>query len=301
MSVHQPILVTPIVEALVEGARIAPDSWIWDATLGGGGHTQALLTALERAGLQRVRVLSTDQDPAAVEAGKARFADLITQGRLEIAHSAFGELPSGSRVLVGAMADLGFSSDQIESSDRGLSFKIDGPLDMRLDPTRGEPCSAWLARAREAEIAEVIFELGEERFSRRIARAIVEARASRALPNTSAALAELVRRAVPGPARAGRIHPATRTFQAFRIWVNDELGELDRLLSGIGAKLVEGGRLAILSFHSLEDRRVKSAFKTPPWRALTKKPIEADALELQSNPRSRSAKLRIAEKTGDLF
>ena len=196
------------------------------------------------------------------------------------------------------MADLGFSSDQLEDAGRGLSFSREGPLDMRLDPARGQSAREYLARAGEKELADAIFELGEERFSRKIAAAIVRARQEARLPSTTTELAELVARAVPPAARHGRIHAATRTFQALRILVNGELEELDCLLNRVILGVRPGGRVAILSFHSLEDRKVKLAFKDRegPFKPLTKKPIEADEAEISRNPRSRSAKLRIAER-----
>jgi 16S rRNA (cytosine1402-N4)-methyltransferase len=290
---HVPILVGPIVEALREPfLAVSEPAWLVDCTLGGGGHTAALLAAL--AGTPH-RVLSLDQDEAAVEAARGRFAAELAAGRLELAHARFGDATDAisGRPILGMMADLGFSSDQLER----LSFRSEEPLDLRLDRSRGEPCSAWLSRVSEKELERVLSEYAEERFARRIAGAIVAARRARAMPSTGRELAELVVHAIPPPARHGRIHAATRTFQALRIAVNDELGELDRLLSHVIVSLMKGGRIAILSFHSLEDRRVKLAFRDETrFRALTKKPLEAGPEELAANPRARSAKLRIAER-----
>ncbi len=308
MTVHVPILAPRIVQELLEAfKKLPPDSpsyWLVDCTLGGGGHTSEFLKAFAAdPALARHRVLSVDQDPGAVERGRERFAREISEGRLEILHSRFGELTEvlRSRPVFGLMADLGFSSDQIEDPERGLSFRFDGALDMRLDPTRGVSAYEYLRRVSEKELARVIFEYGEERFSRRIAGRIVEARSQGRLPSTAKALADLIEAAVPPPARHGRIHAATRTFQALRIEVNEELQELDSLLDSVILGVQPGGRVAILSFHSLEDRKVKLAFKKKdgPFESLTKKPIEPDEAETRENPRSRSAKLRVAERTGE--
>jgi 16S rRNA (cytosine1402-N4)-methyltransferase len=311
MTVHVPILLQPIVESLTEpfralalnsGKDVSPH-WIVDCTLGGGGHTAALLEALATdPELSRHKVLALDQDPAAVEAGRARFAEAISEGRLVVQHCRFGEARDHlvGKPILGLMADLGFSSDQIEDSNRGLSFQADGALDMRLDPTRGVSAREYLQRVNERELEQVLRDFGEERFAGRIARVIVESRRNGTLPRTSVELAQLIRSSVPPAMRHGRgrhsIHPATRSFQAIRIVVNQELEELDSLLNDVILEVRSGGRVAILSFHSLEDRRVKLAFKREGWKALTKKPMEADEGELKTNPRSRSAKLRIAEK-----
>lgn len=312
MTVHVPILLQPIVDALIEPLRgLLPEEgpqWIADCTFGGGGHTGALLEALaHEPGLARHRVIAFDQDLSAIERGRDRFAAEIAAGKLELVHSRFSEADRAleGRPVMGLMADLGFSSDQIEDSERGLSFLREGPLDMRLDPSRGQSARQYLQRVPESELAEAIQDLGEERFARRIAAGIVQARGRGQLPSTTTELAELVSRAVPPPARHGRIHAATRTFQALRILVNQELEELDCLLERVILQVKPGGRVAILSFHSLEDRKVKLAFKGPqrkddpagPFRALTKKPQEAADEEIRRNPRSRSAKLRIAERT----
>ncbi len=309
MTVHVPILLRPIVDAVIEPFRELPldaePHWIVDCTLGGGGHTSAFLEALASdPALRRHRVLSIDQDAEAIERAQQRFAREISEGRLRLHHGRFGEAADLLKTLpvYGLMADLGFSSDQIEDAERGLSFLNDGPLDMRLDPSRGESVRQLLQRRTEREIADLIFDYGEERFSRRIAAAIVEARGEARLPKTTREFAELVTRAIPGGGRGQRIHPATRTFQALRIAVNEELEELDSLLNDVILCVRPGGRVAILSFHSLEDRKVKLRFKGEPGRPdadfeqLTKKPIEADDAEQKENPRSRSAKLRVATR-----
>ncbi len=301
MTVHVPILAVPIVDALIEGAKRIGSGSLLDCTFGGGGHTGLLLERLERDGIaDRISVTAIDQDPAAIAAGEQRFASAIAAGRLILRRSRISEVSEicSGRQWIGVLADLGFSSDQIESPEKGMSFLQPGPLDMRMDPSRTESARELLARLRETEIADVLFELGEERYSRKIASAIVRARSSGRLPSTTTELADLIRGAYPGPQRHGRIHPATRSFQALRIAVNDELGELDRLLDDVMMKVSPGGRIAVLSFHSLEDRKVKRAFaaKDTGFVALTKKPVEADEEENARNPRARSAKLRIAER-----
>jgi len=315
LTVHVPILVRPIVDTLIEPFRSlpasAPSHWIVDCTLGGGGHTAQFLAAL--AALEpeekcpRHKVLAVDQDPSAIDRARVRFAREIAEGRLELLQSRFSGISLSDRPVLGLMADLGFSSDQIESADRGLSFQLEGPLDMRLDPTSGMSARDYLAQVTEAELQEVLQEYGEERFSRRIAQAILRERGTNGVPQTTKALADVISRAVPSEARYGRLHPATRTFQALRIEVNGELNELDTLLSHVILGVQPGGRVAILSFHSLEDRKVKNAFRAVSredrararFIALTKKPIEADDLEISTNPRSRSAKLRIGERTSN--
>ena len=293
-TVHVPILVQPIVDALVEPFRkIQEPHMLVDCTLGGGGHTAVLLNALQGT---PHRILGVDQDQQALERAAERFHAEIAEGRLELEHARFGELDLSSRPVLGLMADLGFSSDQLEDPLRGLSFQSDGPLDMRLDPSQGRTCRDYLLQVSEKELAEVIHEYGEERFSRRIAGAIVGARREKRLPKTTLELTDLIVRSLPPPARHGRIHAATRTFQALRIVVNNELNQLDWLLGRVMLSIKPGGRVAILSFHSLEDRKVKLAFKSDAFRALTKKPIEADEEEVRRNPRARSAKLRIGER-----
>jgi 16S rRNA (cytosine1402-N4)-methyltransferase len=300
-TVHIPILRDPIVNALVEPlASLSEPAWILDCTFGGGGHTHALLERLPK----QHGVIGVDRDENALIRGKARFPDEFGSGRLKLLHARFGDLDPETlaphldgRPVFGILADLGFSSDQLEDSTRGISFMREGPLDMRLDPSDGESAYQYLCSASEKNIADIIYEFGEEHQSRRIARLIVEARMKGALPNSTTALASLVERAFPGSARQGRIHPATRTFQALRIHVNQELRELDHLLEAVILNLAVQGRVAILSFHSLEDRRVKLKFRSDPaFEEFTRKPVEADDTELVANPRSRSAKLRIATR-----
>ena len=288
---------TEILDAPVKGPR-----WVIDCTLGGGGHTAGILG---KAGSE-VRVLSLDLDPTAIARAELRFVSEITSGRLVLRQGTFArvaqiwkDLGRVDDSVAGVVADLGFSSDQIEDSGRGLSFRLDGPLDMRLDPTSGETAAQVLAELGEKELADLFFQLGEERYSRRIARAVVDRRVSDAgALATTHALAELVYRAVPPAARHGRIHPATRVFQALRIYVNDELGALDRFFESMPGLVALGGRVAVLTFHSLEDRRAKTALfrNRDQWRALTKKAVEPDEAEVAENPRARSAKLRMAQR-----
>lgn len=319
-TVHTPILVEPIVAALIEPfKKLSPSSgkhFLVDCTFGGGGHTAAFLDAFasEAKGnpdFANYSVMGIDQDPLAIEKGKIRFAKEIAAGRLELYQSRFGEISEllKDKPILGLMADLGFSSDQLDNPERGLSFQSKGPLDMRLDPTRGQSCKEFLSEISESDLEEILREFGEERFSRRIAAAIIAKRSSGQVPSTTQELVEVVVRALPANARHGRIHAATRTFQALRIAVNEELSELDRLLDHVILNVMKGGRIAILSFHSLEDRKVKHRFKEKfrdelgrnckdkqAFHALTKKPLQADQLEIESNPRSRSAKLRVAER-----
>ena len=304
MTIHTPILVEPIVDALVEPFRLLPENspthWLLDCTFGGGGHTAAFLEAFDKNNLNKHRILALDQDPLAIKKGKDRFKTEIAAGRLQITEAHFGEfdqLVKGKPVL-GILADLGFSSDQMGDPTRGLSFKEEGPLDMRMDPNRGETAYEYLQHVSEEELRDALLKLGEERFSRRIAAAIIRAKNHGELRNSTKGLSDIVVRSIPGFARHGRIHAATRTFQALRIVVNNELGELDNLLKHAILFLERGGRIAILSFHSLEDRIVKWAIKNEAskLRAITKKPITASEKEEKENPRSRSAKLRIAER-----
>ena len=262
-----------------------------DATVGGGGHTEELL---ERA--QGCVVIGIDHDPVALAAASERLSG--HGDRFVPIRGGFGELvtllgEAGFTRVDGILADLGLSSAQLADSARGMSFRLDGPLDMRMDPSRGETASELIARLDQDALANVIYRFGEERRSRRVARCIKLAEQDGRL-NTTTDLRRAVVRAV-GPARVGGVDPATRTFQALRIAVNSELDQLTSLLDHAPDILVEGGVLAVISFHSLEDRLVKRAFQERSrWERLTKKPITAGTGELTANPRSRSAKLRAA-------
>ena len=305
MDEHTPVLAG---EALA-GLALEADGYYVDATFGRGGHTALLLQALGREG----RVLALDRDPQAIAAGRRRFADEM---RLTLVHASFADLAtlvpaSAQRPCRGVLFDLGVSSPQLDDAQRGFSFRADGPLDMRMDPTHGEPVAAWLARAGVDEIRQVIATFGEERFARRVAQAIVAARRVSALSRTSelaALVASAVRTREPGK------HPATRTFQALRMFVNDELGQLGRGLAGALEILAPGGRLVVISFHSLEDRAVKRfmqgasqvdpALKRLPVIPHSARPrlkligrkLRPGEAEVARNPRSRSALLRVAER-----
>jgi 16S rRNA (cytosine1402-N4)-methyltransferase len=297
---HVPVMTREVVDLL----RPDRGGLYVDCTIGLGGHSRALLEA------GATRVIGLDRDRDALDAARAsleRWGE-----RVELVHTDYRDL---RRVLVersiagvdGALADLGVSSMQLDAEGRGFSFRRDEPLDMRMDRTKGATAADLLRDIDEGELADIIFEFGEERFSRRIARAIVAARRESEL-RTTAQLAQLVRRAVP---RKGyhRIDPATRTFQALRIWVNRELEGLDAFLSTAADVLRAGARLVVISFHSLEDRIVKRVFRAlerPPdnepdirasaLRIVTKRPLVPGEAEVHANPRARSAKLRAIER-----
>jgi 16S rRNA (cytosine1402-N4)-methyltransferase len=269
-----------------------------DCTVGLGGHARALLEA--GAG----RLLGLDRDRDALSRAQTTLAPW--QDRVELVHADYRsivEVLDARQIptIDGALADLGISSMQLEDSGRGFSFQRDEPLDMRMDQSAGESAADLIARATERELADVIFQYGEERFSRRIARALVDARRESPVATTGR-LAAIVRRAIP---RRGfmRIDPATRTFQALRIWVNRELEGLDRFLEATARRLRVGARVAIITFHSLEDRIVKHTLRaleqqSALLKVLTRKPLVPTDEEVERNPRARSAKLRAAEKVG---
>ncbi len=307
---HTPVLLSEVLAAL----QPRPGGIYIDGTAGGGGHTTALLQQARPGG----RILSMDADPAALLATRARLEtlppELDAAGSVTLLHSTFDNLGPQARAhgfsaVDGILFDLGVSSYQLDTPARGFSFSADGPLDMRLDPTRGETAAELLARLDERELADTIYRYGEERASRRIARRIVERRQQRPLTTTSE-LAALVAQALGGPhRRRSAIHPATRTFQALRIAVNGELAQLEAVLPQAVELLRPGGRLVVISFHSLEDRIVKQFFRaesgyggseasTQPvrLRIITRKPLVASESEIAANPRSRSARLRAAER-----
>jgi 16S rRNA (cytosine1402-N4)-methyltransferase len=287
-SVHVPVLMDQIIHWLnpSEGCILV------DGTLGGGGHTRALAERVGKSGL----VVALDRDPAAIAAATRELAGLTVKP----VQANFCDLPevlAGLEIekVGGIVLDLGLSSDQLADAERGFSFSSTGPLDLRFDPMRGEPARKLINRLSAEHLADLIYYYGEERYSRRVARAIVERRRDKPI-ETAAELAELVRRCVPR-SKVERIDPATRTFQALRIAVNDELKSLEIALRRLPDCLSPQARLAVISFHSLEDRRAKEAFRDDPrLQVLTKKPICADAEEIDRNPRSRSAKLRVAER-----
>ena len=295
-SVHSPVMVDEIASWLpvVEHAGAT----LVDGTVGGGGHLVAMAKRLGEGG----RAIGLDRDPSMLAEAKEAVRLAGLSDRVTLVHAAYGEMravleQNGIEAVDAIILDLGLSSDQLAAQDRGFSFASEGPLDMRFDPGEEVPTAADLVnQLREAELADLFYEFGEERFSRRIARRVVEERKQDRIRN-SAQLAAIVRRAIPGHARHGSIDPATRVFQALRIAVNDELGQLDQALAAIPGLLLPQGRAAIISFHSLEDRRVKWAFKKhPELNVLTRKPVTAGARETAENPRARSAKLRVVEK-----
>ena len=306
MVAHTPVLLAEVLA----GLSVKADGRYCDATFGRGGHTAAILAQLGPAG----RVCAIDRDPDAIAAGRERFA---AESRLTLVRGSFGRLEERVRAagwegeLQGVLLDLGVSSPQLDEARRGFSFMQDGPLDMRMDNESGLSAAQWLARAGEREIADVLFKLGEEKFSRRIARAIVAARAATPIVTTRQ-LADLVAGAVP--TREPGKHPATRTFQAIRIHVNHELEEAGAAMPQAVNLLAPGGRLCVVSFHSLEDRLVKRFMRReaqgdPIFAELPNVPPHArprlkliggavmpgDA-EIARNPRARSAVLRVAER-----
>jgi 16S rRNA (cytosine1402-N4)-methyltransferase len=285
-SQHIPVLADEVLKWLLP----QPGQTLIDGTLGGGGHARLLADAVGPTG----RVIAVDRDAAAVE----RFAR-ESPANVRAVHASYTQIPGILEQLEvggvqGILLDLGLSSDQLADASRGFSFTSEGPLDLRFDTTEGEPAWRLLECMDERRLADVIYQYGEERFSRRIARTIVGRRREEPV-RTAAELAELVRRCVPRSKHA-KIDPATRTFQALRIAVNDELGELDTALRDLPACLTRSGRLAVISFHSLEDRRVKNAFRDDErLTVLTRKPVRPSTEETARNPRARSAKLRVAE------
>ena len=302
---HRAVLLSEAIEALA----LRPDGVYLDGTFGRGGHSRAILERLGPAG----RLIAIDRDPQAIAAAQA-----ITDPRFRVWHARMSELSAvlqaaGVPLAQGMLFDLGMSSPQIEDPARGFSFRADGPLDMRMDISRGETAAQWLARASEQEIREGIRDYGEERFAKQIAKAIVAAREREPVVRTKQ-LADIVGAAVR--TREPGQDPATRTFQALRILVNRELQEVSLMLPQALAQLAPGGRLAVISFHSLEDRIVKRFMRAAsradlprdlPLRAsempqmplkIVGRAIHASAAEIAANPRARSATLRVAERTG---
>jgi 16S rRNA (cytosine1402-N4)-methyltransferase len=294
---HVPVLLDEVIEYL----NVRPGEVIADATLGLAGHSAEIARRLGPKG----KLIAFDRDPEAMELAKARLEELRTELGSEMPEvrlipkafsTAASEIEPAS--LDGLLADIGVSSLQLEEAHRGFSFRADGPLDMRMDPRSELTAEQVVNQADEEELANLIYEFGEERRSRRIARAIVRARPI----TTTAELARVVSAAAPtiNKFERSQIHPATRTFQALRIYVNDELGEIGKLLKSAPSLLKPGARLVVICFHSLEDRLVKDAFReagrSGVYEVLTKKPVIAGEEEERRNPRSRSAKLRAALK-----
>ena len=293
---HVPVLLEEVLEYL----NVRPGGVICDATLGLAGHSSEIAKRLGGKG----KLIGFDRDPEAMELARARLEEVRAELGSEMPEvvyepRAFSEASSviASGSLDGLLADFGVSSLQLDEAHRGFSFRTDGPLDMRQDTRTGETAEQVVNQEDENELADLIYEFGEERRSRRIARAIVRARPIR----STAELAQIISAAAP-PMKGDKIQPATRTFQALRIRVNNELGEIQSLLRSAGSLLKPGGRLVLISFHSLEDRLVKDAFREfsreKIFEVLTKKPVVAGEQEQMRNPRSRSAKMRAAEKQG---
>lgn len=303
---HLPVLLAPVLD----GLKVRPDGCYVDGTFGRGGHSKAILERLDSAG----RLLAVDRDPQAIaEVDEALQSD----SRFDLVQGEFRELKKYAieRELIGKvdglLLDLGVSSPQLDEAARGFSFQSDGPLDMRMDPSSGISAARWLEQVAEKELKKVLSQLGEERFSGRIARAIVAARAENPVRSTRE-LADIIKSVVP--ARGQRKNPATRTFQAIRIFINDELRQLEQALVASLELLRPGGRLCVVSFHSLEDRRVKrfmrdESLEAVQFRGLPTIPAEflprlkrigkvvtASEAEIGANVRSRSARLRIAER-----
>ncbi len=287
--IHVSVMPAEILAALAPRAGLT----LVDGTLGAGGHSRMLAELLGDTG----QLLSMDRDPAALDAAEKNLAGLP----IKLVHANFCELPQVLKQLDitavdGIVLDLGLSSDQLADRDRGFSFDAEGPLDLRFDPTAGEPAWRLLSHIGEERLANLIFQFGEERYSRRIARKIVATREDEPI-RTADQLAALVRRCVPRSFQGERIDAATRTFQALRIAVNEELKSLERALAVLPDCLSPGGILAIISFHSLEDRPVKEAFRNDPrLEVITKRPLRASDREVAANPRARSAKLRVARR-----
>jgi len=305
---HTPVLLDTFVEVLCRNA----DGYYVDATFGRGGHSRAILDRLSRAG----RLIALDRDPEAVRIGRQLEQD---DARFHIEHATFADLEAvldrhGWETAAGFGFDLGASSPQFEDPARGFSFRHDGPLDMRMNPHDGEPLSTRLAHVSERELADIIRQHGSERFAGRIARAILRALHAGNL-KTTRDLENICFHVVPQQARHGHIHPATRTFQALRIWVNDEMAQLRTGLEAAMRRLAPNGRLAVIAFHSGEDRLVRDLIESqvhpcicppdfpvcacgrmPSMRWVNKKPLRPAPEEIKANPRSRSARLRVAEK-----
>jgi 16S rRNA (cytosine1402-N4)-methyltransferase len=286
-SIHTSVLPAEVMSFLA----VTPGMRLVDGTLGGGGHTRLLAEAVGPDGL----VIAIDRDPQAIERGARELAGLPVR----FAQANYCNLPEVLDALSidtvdGVLLDVGLSSDQLADASRGFSFDSDGPLDLRFDPTEGEPAWKLVNRMKPDNLADIIFEYGEERHSRRIARRIAAVREKQPI-RSAREFAAVVRSAVPRQTPPQRIDPATRTFQALRIAVNQELKSLRIALERIPTRLSAGGRLVVISFHSLEDRLVKQAFRSPQvWECLTRSPVEASEDEVRRNPRSRSAKLRAA-------
>lgn len=308
---HSPVLLEEVIDLLV----IRPQGVYIDCTLGGAGHASAILERLQAGG----RLIGLDQDDDALTAAEHRLASSDSKARYDVVHSNFADVAAvltemGLAGADGILADLGVSSWQLDTAERGFAYNQDGPLDMRMDRRQDMTAARLVNTASESELTRILREYGEERFASRISRAII-ARRSREPITSTRALADLIRAAMPAASRQEAQHPAKRSFQALRIAVNGELSVLERLLADAPALLNEHGRLCIITFHSLEDRLVKDAFRTlenpcicprnmpicacgrqPQGKVITRRPIMASLIEQAANHRSRSARLRCFEK-----
>lgn len=306
---HEPVLLEEALSLL----RPEPGGVYVDATLGGGGHARAILRRIAPDGV----LVGVDRDPESI--AHARRWGKEFAGRLRVVHGNFRMLSAlladlGLEKVDGVICDLGVSSPQLDVAERGFSYHADAPLDMRMDPGTGRTAAQWIERLEERELTRILYEYGEERWAARIAKFIVEERSRRPIATTGE-LAELVKAAIPAAARRGGPHPARRTFQALRIFVNDEFGSLQEFLGQAGGVLRTGGRVAVITFHSLEDRMVKRSFAEaargcvcpphapvctcghrPTLQVVTRRPVQASEEEVLRNSRARSAKLRVAER-----
>ncbi len=287
---HLPVMANEVLEPINDlNANLLENGVMVDATLGGGGHS-----ALVLENFPQLRIIGLDQDPNARLSAKKNLEDF--DQRIEIVACNFADFTPKSKVAV-VLADLGVSSPQLDVGDRGFSFRLNGPLDMRMNPEQGLTAADLIEQLNEIELADIIYLNGEEKFSRRIAKKIKSDLLTKGPYSGTKELAYAIAGCYPRKIRHGRIHPATRTFQALRIAVNNELTMLEHFLQNTPEWILPGGLFILISFHSLEDRRIKQAFaKDSRLERVTRKPITPNANEINSNPRSRSAKLRIAKR-----
>ena len=287
---HVPVMGKEIIQSLKElPSEITKKGLIIDATIGGGGHSALILE-----NFPGIKIIGLDQDPMAIEAASKKLIKFGT--RIEIISTNFADF-SLSEQAICVLADLGVSSHQLDEPSRGFSFRLNGPIDMRMNPEEGSSAAELIKTLPEQDLADLIYKLGEEKRSRRIARKIKNDLSENGPYSGTQDLSYAIAGCFPPKQRYGRIHPSTRTFQALRIAVNNELGSLDSLLLKAPNWLSENGLFIVMSFHSLEDRRVKSSFKTDNrLKMLSKKPMRASPEEIELNPRSKSAKLRISSK-----
>ena len=287
---HVPVMGKEIIQSLKElPSELTKQGLIIDATIGGGGHSAQILE-----NFPGIKIIGLDKDPMAIEAASKKLIKFGT--RIEIISTNFADF-SLSEQAICVLADLGVSSHQLDEPSRGFSFRLNGPIDMRMNPEEGSSAAELIETLPEQDLADLIYKLGEEKRSRRIARKIKNDLSENGPYPGTQELSYAIAGCFPPKQRHGRIHPSTRTFQALRIAVNNELGSLDSLLLKAPNWLLEDGLFMVMSFHSLEDRRVKSSFKTDNrLKVISKKPIRASPKEIELNPRSKSAKLRISSK-----